>query len=163
MSGSSQQPDDSRTDSAEEEHPPSPRKSAQALRRSLRDHLQARAALLGMEAEEAGKFLARRGALVVIAAIAVFFCYTLFLIAAVSLVGRWLEFSWPKTFDGIGWQIAALVISFLHLLLALALVAKVKRKPSHPLFEFTRAEFEKDRQWLDQDKNPSGNENDSSP
>ncbi len=148
--------------SSEDDGEESTRESAQALRQGLEDHLKARADLLGLEAREAGEIIARKGVLGVAIAGLVFFAYALLLVASVSLLGRWLENSWPDPFGGIGWQLAAISLGVLHFLIALRLFTRLKRKPGLPLFEYTRAEFQKDREWLQQNKNQSGSANDSS-
>ena len=75
-------------------------------------------------------------------------------------LGRWVE-SLSSQFSGLGWQLTALAAGFLHFLVALALFRKLKQKQELNLFEFTRAEFNKDREWLNQNKT-SANENESS-
>ncbi|NIP91979.1 MAG: hypothetical protein GWO24_00260, partial [Akkermansiaceae bacterium] len=92
-----------------------------------------------------------------------FLAYALLLTAAVSLLGRWLASIWPGVLGGSGWQLAAIIAALLHLLLACLLFNKLKRKPVPRLFEFTRAEFRKDREWLKPTQNPPGSESDSSP
>jgi len=132
-----------------------------SLAASLAAHLQARAELLTIEAREAGQMAARKGIFGVLIIALLFFSYTLVLTGAVSLFGGWLEATWPKACKGIGWQLSALAAGALHFLLALILFTKLKRKPGQALFEYTRAEFQKDRAWLNRSKN-SASENESS-
>ena len=70
-----------------------------------------------------------------------------------------METTWPDTLSGIGWQLVALSVGVPHLLVALTLFKKLKRKPDQPLFEYTRTEFQKDREWL---KKRKTSENDNS-
>jgi uncharacterized membrane protein YqjE len=137
----------------------SARDSSQAFRDGLEDHLKARAELFGIEAREAGNVVARKGVLGLVVAALLFFSYALLLSATVSLLGRWLETTWPDTLSGIGWQLVALSVGVPHLLVALTLFKKLKRKPDQPLFEYTRTEFQKDRKWL---KKRKTSENDNS-
>ena len=146
----------------ESDHPGA-RDSAAEFRRGLEEHLRARAELLGIESREAAAFFARKSVLGLAAAGVTFSCYSLFLVATVSLLGRWLEGTWPRPFEGIGWQVVALSFAALHLPLAFVLFSRLKRKSTAPLFEYTRAEFQKDRQWLDQNQNRSSSESDNSP
>jgi uncharacterized membrane protein YqjE len=129
-------------------------KSAHQFGEGLGDHLKARAELLSIETREAGEVAARKGSLAIAAVVFLFFA------TVVSLLGRWLE-SLSSQFSGLGWQLAALAAGFLHFLVALALFRKLKQKRELNLFEFTRAEFNKDREWLNQSKT-SANENESS-
>ena len=91
--------------------------------------------------------------------VAAFFAYGLILCAAVSLAGGWLEARFPKQFSTIGWECAALLAGLLHIALAFGLLFLLRRKPAAPLFDVTRQEFQKDRQWI-QDQQ-SVNENKS--
>ena len=113
------------------------------------------------KAKEAGEVIARRSILGIVAGVAVFFAYALLLVASVALIGRWLDGALPETWAGSGWAIAAIIFGVLHAVLALLLFQKLKLKLPTPLFEYTRAEFQKDSEWLQ--TNNSGNENDSSP
>ena len=135
-----------------------------SFREGLEEHLKARVELLAIEAREASTFAARKGVLGFVIGAFAFFSYALLLTSAVSLLGSWLERSWPDTFDGIGWQMVALFAGVLHFLLAFILFKILKRKPDQALFEYTRAEFQKDRQWLNPPKTKTpGNENENSP
>ena len=40
----------------------------------------------------------------------------------------------------------------------LVLFKRLKRKPDHTLFEYTKAEFEKDRAWLQKTQSRKGND-----
>ena len=134
--------------------------SAQQFREGLGDHLKARAELLAIETREAGEVVARKGSLALVAATLLFFGYALILVTVVFLLGEWVE-SLSDQLSGWGWQLTALTIGFLHFLFALALFRKLKRNRDLTLFEFTRAELNKDREWLNKSKN-SANENESS-
>ncbi len=56
------------------------------------------------------------------------------------------------------WYDAAFTVAGIHLLFAILLVLFIRSKPKES-FPITRAEFEKDREWLNQLKNPSNSEN----
>jgi uncharacterized membrane protein YqjE len=135
--------------------------SAAEFRSRLEDHLTARAELFGIEAREAASRAARKGALGLAAAGLALGSYAFLVVATVSLLGRWLERAWPEPFAGLGWQIVAILCGGAHLLLAFALVRKLRRSPTPPLFQYTLAEFQQDREWLK--KKQSGNRNDDSP
>jgi uncharacterized membrane protein YqjE len=138
----------------------SARESAKVLRDGLRDHLHARAELLGIEAREASEVVAHKGTLGIAAVALLFFAYALLLLALISLLGLWVE-SWSENFAGFGWQLAAIGAGSIHFLIALILIKKLKRKPAQPLFEYSRAEFHKDRAWLNPPKS-SDSENKNS-
>ena len=134
--------------------------STQQFREGLGDHLKARAELLAIETREAGEVLARKGSLALVAATLLFFGYALILVTVVFLLGEWVE-SLSDQLSGWGWQLTALTIGFLHFLFALALFRKLKQSRELTLFEFTRAELNKDREWLNKSKT-SANENENS-
>ncbi|GEM_PF-660223 len=153
-SGSDSNPDSGKTRRA------SFRKSAETFCDGLRDHFHARRQLLELELREAAGFAARKAALFATAAILAFFGYALLLGALVSAAGRWLQHQWPGLPPGAGWQIGALVCGILHLALVFLILLRLSRKNRQPLFEYTRAEFRKDAQWLHQKQ--SGKEKNAS-
>ncbi|MDG2489097.1 MAG: phage holin family protein [Roseibacillus sp.] len=131
------------------------------LLEGLAEHIKARGELLFIEAREAREALGRRGALASATGAIIVIGYGLILIAGISLLGRWLDDLAPGL-SGIGWQVSALAAGLVHLALALLLFRKLKQKRDLNLFEFTRAEFNKDGEWLNQvKKNSSANEKSS--
>lgn len=142
------------------EPPPSIRDTMASFAQGLQQYLLARGELLSIESREAGRHATRKAILGVALACAAIFAYGLFLCAAVSLVGGWIETRFSPRFDQIGWQCVALAAGLLHVLLALVLLHLLRRKPVEPLFDVTRREFQKDRQWL-HDQQTRENENNS--
>ncbi len=61
-----------------------------------------------------------------------------------------------------GWQVCALLAGLLHLGMALLLYRKLKQQGDLNLFEFTRAEFNKDGEWLNKVKKTSSSNEKSS-
>lgn len=125
--------------------------SAGRFRQQLGEHLSARVELLGIEAEEARIVLSRRAKIAIYAGSLLAAGYLLVLISAISLLGSFLENIWPAI-GGAGWQLVAILAGCLHGFVALALVRRLKRDDSPPLFEFSRAELHKDCAWLRQRK-----------
>lgn len=78
----------------------------------------------------------------VVAVVAMFFAWLFLMIGAIGLLTLVPELVW--------WH-GALIVGGLHLLVALILFLLVKNG-SMPGFPLTRAEFEKDREWLNQEK-----------
>lgn len=149
MPGSLQNADDPQRDSGSGDRGDrSARENASEFRHELEAHLKARAELLSLEVREAGEFIARKGLFGIAAALLLFFAYALLLAAGVALAGQWIESAWPDACAGRGWAVAAIALALLHVLLAFLLVTRLKRKPAQPLFGYTKAEFRKDRQWL---------------
>lgn len=131
------------------------------FREGLIEHLKARGQLLLIEAQEARESLGRRSFLAFTASIILIIGYGLILISGISLLGRWLEDIFP-VLSGMGWQVCASVAGLVHLGLALLLFRKLKRQGDLNLFEFTRAEFNKDGEWLNQIKRTSSSNEKSS-
>lgn len=131
------------------------------FREGLVEHLKARGQLLLIEAQEARDSLGRRSSLAFTAGIILAIGYGLILISGISLLGRWLEALSPGL-SGMGWQICALAGGLVHFGLALIFFRKLKQQGDLNLFEFTRAEFNKDGEWLNQVKKTSSSNEKSS-
>jgi uncharacterized membrane protein YqjE len=122
----------------------------------LQQYLAARGELLAIESREAGRIAGRKGILAAILAAALFFAYSLLLVAAVSLAGHWLALLLPDSWSQFGWQAAAVTAALLHLGVAAACYRTLRKPSQQPLFEVTRSEFEKDRQWLNDQQTTNG-------
>ena len=131
-----------------EDAPPPVKDSVALFARGLQQYLEARSELLAIESREAARLAVRKAIVGGAVASFTFFAYGLVLCAAVSLAGRWLESSFPRVFDKIGWECAALIIGLLHVVAGIVFLTALRRKSDRPLFEITRREFQKDRQWL---------------
>ena len=107
-----------------------------------------RIALIQLEARATARKTAIRVLCVILAALCLLFAW---LLLVAGLIGALvIATGWP-------WHWLAIAAALMHLVAALALL--VHRQPSEPPFPLTRAEFEKDRQWLEnlKKKNASGN------
>ena len=85
--------------------------------------------------------MVRRLVLAALAAGLFFFGWALVLGGTIALVSA-----------GIGrpWYLCALAVALLHLVAAWWLVARLRRsRRNQPLFAHTRAEFRKDREWIE--------------
>ena len=120
----------------------------------LGEHIRARGELLAIEAREASETLAKRGSLAVAAIAVLGIGYSLILVACVALLGRWID-SLSSNFSGMGWQLSAIAAGLLHVILSLGMFRKLKRYKNLSLFEFTRAEFTKDGEWISKVKETS--------
>lgn len=147
MSGRDQAPDSS--------SPPRPggeplgvRATISSLASGFQQYLDARRELLAIESREAARFAARQGIIAIILAGAAILAYLLLLVAGVSLGGHWLSSILPGKWSQFGWQTATAAAALLHLGLAAACFRALRHSSTPPLFEVTRDEFQKDRQWL---------------
>ena len=131
------------------------------FREGLVEHLKARGQLLLIEAQEARESLGKRSFLAFTTGIILLIGYGLILVAGISLLGRWVEDLSPGL-SGMGWQVCALLAGLLHLGMALLLYRKLKQQGDLNLFEFTRAEFNKDGEWLNKVKKTSNSNEKSS-
>ncbi len=129
-----------------------------SFRARFQTYVAARLELLDIESREAGRFVVRQGILAAALAVVALFAYALILVALVAVLGQWLSSTWPATFAS-GWPTAALTLGVLHVIVAGVLIALLRRKNPARLFDYTRSEFQKDREWLQHD--PSSNENGS--
>lgn len=99
----------------------------------------ARFRLIELESKDAAKEGARRGSLIAGACGCVIFAWALLLAGGISLIAE--ECAWP-------WNLVAIAAAVLHLLAGVLLARKAKPSPSQ-LFPVTRAEFKKDREWIE--------------
>ena len=117
-------------------------------------YLKGRTELLTLEGKEAGRILGRRLAVLVIGIGALFISYLAFLITVIYLLGQWFD----RLGDGLltNWAGAALLITIAHLMIAF-ICFKTQRKmgKTEQLFEYTRAEWQKDQQWIQNDEKKS--------
>lgn len=116
--------------------------------RSAGGYLQARAELLAIEGSEAAQIIRKRLIKAVIAAAFLGISYLTILIAGIALGGSLLA----KQAQGplANWTGIALAVGVLHLLIGLIFLGKARKKSAAPLFEYTRSEWEKDQQWIQQ-------------
>lgn len=117
-------------------------------------YLKSRTELLALEGKEAGRILGRRLTVLLIGIGALIVSYLAFLITVIYLVGQWFD----QLGDGLlaNWAGAALLITIAHLIIAF-ICFKTQRKigKTDQLFEYTRAEWQKDQQWIQNDEKQS--------
>ena len=123
-----------------------------SLARSAGRYLHARAELLSIEGREAVSLVGKRLISGIIAGCFIGLGYLLILVTAIALGGHYLA----QNQEGMlaNWMGASLIAAVIHLFLGLIFLSKARQKNKAPLFEYTRAEWEKDQQWIqNQSKN----------
>ncbi len=108
-------------------------------------YLQARQRLFIIEAVEATAFLVNRGTRAVLALFFLAFGYALLLAGGILFLSRLLPMPW--------WFLC-LILAPLHLLLGWLFLRAARRRPETPLFEESRNELRKDRDWLSNSNEP---------
>jgi uncharacterized membrane protein YqjE len=108
-------------------------------REALLTLISSRVALIELEFKEAAADKAKRGIRMVAAVICVFFTWALLLAGGIAAVSN--STGWP-------WYWIAMAAAAAHLLLAVVF-AMAAKSPDHPPFPVTRAEFQKDREWIE--------------
>jgi cytochrome bd-type quinol oxidase subunit 2 len=98
-----------------------------------------RFALIELESKETAREWAKRATLIAAACVCAVFAWALLLAGGVSLIAE--ASGWP-------WYWVAIGAAILHLLAGAILVSRAKSSPS-PTFPVTRAEFQKDREWIE--------------
>jgi hypothetical protein len=117
-------------------------------REALLGLIAARFALIQIESKQAAKAGAGRAARLVAAVICVFFTWALILAGGIAALSH--QTGWP-------WAWIALAAGGLHLVAAIILFQTAGRGAA-PTFIATRAEFQKDREWIENfQKNPKSN------
>lgn len=117
-------------------------------------YLKTRAELLAIESQEAGRILGKRAAVLIAGILALIVTYLTGLAAIIYLLGRWFD----HVGDGVlaNWAGAGLLMAGVHLLIAFICLKKQKNiGQKDPLFEYTRAEWQKDQQWIQKDEKQS--------
>lgn len=123
----------------------SERKLPESWKEALACLVSSRIAIIQAESKEAASTGAKKAVLGVIAAFCALFTWILILAGAVGAISAATPWHWYHVSFAAGG---------LHLAIALIAVLMVKAKAAPP-FPITRAEFEKDREWLNQlNKNP---------
>jgi len=118
-------------------------------REALMTLIASRFALIQLEARETARQRARRMVGFIVAAFCLFFTWALLLAGGIAAVSS--ASGWP-------WHWLALGAAALHLLLALLLLKGGSANPAVPAFPLTRAEFQKDREWIENfQKKPKSN------
>lgn len=149
MSGPLEEPG---TDQAGDGPDPPAYRPVKEVRHGLREHLHARVELLSLELTEAREIFARKGAFGLLLVLAAALAYLLLLVAGIGFLGRWFA----SLGSSMGWELATLLAGLLHAAVAALCFLLLRRKSDPALFEYTRAEFQKDREWLRPD--PTNNE-----
>jgi MFS family permease len=112
--------------------------------------ISARIALIQFEAGEAARQRARRVVGVIVAALCLFFTWALLLAGGIAALSS--ATGWP-------WHWLALGVATLHMLVAILLLKTGSASQAAPAFPLTRAEFQKDREWIENfQKKPKSND-----
>lgn len=107
-----------------------------------------RIALIQLEARETARHGGKRAVCVIVAALCLFFAWILLLAGGIAAISS--ASGWP-------WHWLAIAAAAVHVLVAVFL-ARNFSKPSEPAFPLTRAEFQKDREWIENlQKTPKSN------
>lgn len=107
-------------------------------REAVADLLSARLELIQLEASQATAEGSRKAVALLVMAIASTFTWALILAGLIPLISQ---------ASGVGWPLIALAAAAAHLLIALVMFARLRRK-GPPTFPVTRQEFKRDREWF---------------
>lgn len=107
-------------------------------REALMDLIAARFALFQLESKELSEQAAKRATFIAAACACTFFAWVLILIGGISMLSN---------FTGWRWDAVALALATIHLLAGI-MFAKSARHSGNAAFPVTRAEFQKDREWI---------------
>ncbi len=101
--------------------------------------IASRVALIQLESKDAGREKARSAIFLIAAGCAAFFAWALLMAGLVAILS-----------DAIGkpWSWVAVGFAMLHLL-AGVMLARLGKPSGAPAFPVTRAEFQKDREWIE--------------
>ena len=113
-------------------------------REALLTLISSRVALIQLESKQAAQQGARRAIAVVAVILCAFFTWALLLAGGIAAIAT--AYDCP-------WHWLALGAAALHLIAAI-LMANSAKSPAPPAFPVTRAEFQKDREWIENFQKP---------
>ena len=108
-------------------------------REALMSLVATRLTLIELEAKDAAKQTARRGSSLAAAVGCIVFAWALLLAGGVSIIAKSADLPWDQV---------AIGAAVLHLLGGIIL-ARLARPSAATAFPITRAEFQKDREWIE--------------
>lgn len=108
-------------------------------REAVLNLISSRVALIQLESKDAARDAALRMARLVALVICIFFTWALVLAGGTAALAK--ATAWP-------WYLIAFGFAAMHLIAAIIL-AKSAKTQSGPAFPITRAEFQKDREWIE--------------
>ncbi len=108
-------------------------------REALLTLIASRVTLIQLESKDAARDAGGRLARLVVVIFCAFFTWALLLAGGTAAISE---------ATGLPWYGIALAFAALHLLAAV-IFAKAARSPAAPAFPVTRAEFQKDREWIE--------------
>lgn len=115
-------------------------------------YMRTRLQLVSIETQEALAHLKGKLAPLLVILVCAVGSYFLLLTALVSFIGKLLGLIGKHPL--LGWEVAALIVAGIHIVIIFAMKKKVTGKLPAPLFEYSRAELERDREWI-QEHNPT--------
>jgi len=117
-------------------------------------YLKGRTELLAIESQEAGRILGKRLAFLIVGIGALLVSYLTLITAVIYLLGKWFHHLGGGLLAN--WAGAALLITIVHLIVAFVCF-RTQRKigQKDQLFEYTRAEWKNDQQWIQNDEKQS--------
>ncbi len=123
------------------------------LKENVGDYFVARRELLEIELGEASAVLAKKVALLLMAAVMGVFAYFLFWVVAIMLIAQVLQGHLGEFFASLGeWVLVSGVVVVIHAVVLVVLLKMLKRKPDVELFAVTKSELQKDKEWLARNK-----------
>jgi uncharacterized membrane protein YqjE len=108
-------------------------------REALLTLVASRVSLIQLESKQAAKDGASRLARLIAVVICLFFCWALALAGGIAAISQ---------ATGTAWFRIAMIAAAIHLAAAILLALSAKGR-STPAFSVTRAEFQKDREWIE--------------
>lgn len=128
--------------------------NANAMTGDFASYLRLRGELFLLECREARALVGKNIIFLFVAAFCVLVTYFLVLLVLAQLLGHMLA-QWSQG-PLSNWFGGAAILAIIHFVVAVTLFVITRKTKKHPLFEHTKSEWEKDRQWLHTtNKNPN--------
>ena len=136
------------------------KQAATSLKDSSLGYMQAKTELAAIEAKEAAIFAKKKFSIGIFTAFFGIFSYALFLIFAFGIIQQFAGKLLTKISKIIvinPSNTIILLMMLFHLLIFLIYLVKLSKKPQEEFFSLTKSEFQKDKQWLAEINQKTGN------
>ncbi len=119
-----------------------------SIKQEVKELATIRGELLRVEATEYTAHLKKKVAELVGLLLTGFFFLCVLIVSAIGALGTWIKGFLPTEWQDYSWQLVAISVSLIFLLVVLILLAKLKKKPADRFFSHSLQELQNDSVWL---------------
>lgn len=119
-----------------------------ALKGDLKEVTEIRRELLKIEAADASAFLKKKLAALVVIMISGFFFACVAIATLIGVLGALLKSVLPESVQPFSWQIVAMIVALVFMIVSLVFLQKLKKKPTEGFFKLSLQELKNDSVWI---------------